>query len=39
MIEIENFEYDYELYRENAFCIYENKCYENDSILSVCWIF
>ena len=29
MVLIENFEYDYELYRDNAFCICNGKLYEN----------
>jgi len=29
MVLIESFEYDYELYRVNAFCICNNKLYEN----------
>jgi len=30
MVLIENFEYNYELYRANAFFIYNNKVYESD---------
>ena len=29
MVLIENLEYDYELYRDNAFCICNNKLYES----------